>query len=150
VDALHPPLPLPPFQWHEFFKDMEFTSCNISSPDQSTAFCRILFNYLYRSIQGTHLDDFKKLQLDDTTVQAMVSELSLLSSPGTKPVIAPPPMASVQSPPHKKVKPSPPTPSAPKPATSAARAPLAQEAAPIPKPLLPPAPKDGPPSRSAC
>jgi hypothetical protein len=150
VDTMHPPLPLPPFQWHKFFKDMEFTSCNITSPVQSMAFCHILFNYLYRSIQGTHLDNFKKMQLDDTTIQTMISELFSFCSTGSMPATAPLPPASVQSPPHKKVKPFPPTPPTVKNAAHAARALLAQDSALPPKPSSPLALKDEPPSCSAC
>jgi hypothetical protein len=77
VDAPHPPLPSPLFKWHKFFKDMEFASSNITSPKQSTAFCHILFNFLYRSVWGAHSTDFKTLQLDDTNPQAMITELTV-------------------------------------------------------------------------
>jgi hypothetical protein len=114
ADAPHPPSLSTPFQWHKFFKDMEFASCNISNPAQSMAFCRILFNYLYRSIRGSHSDDFKKMQLDNTTIQTMISELSSHCAPINKPLTAPLPLVSVQSLPHKKVKHSQPNPSPPK------------------------------------
>jgi hypothetical protein len=78
------------------------------------AFCHIMFNFLYRSVRGAHSADFKIMPLDDTSPQAMILELASLCQPNSKPVTAPPPLASVQSPPHKKVKPSPPTPSPPK------------------------------------
>jgi hypothetical protein len=97
---------------------MEFASSNITSPEQSTAFCRILFNFLYRSVQGTHSTDFKSLQLDNTNPQAMIMELASLCAPSSKASTAPLPLVSDQSPLRKKVKPSLPTPFPPKAVTS--------------------------------
>jgi hypothetical protein len=56
VAALHPLSPSLDFNWHEFFKNMQYASCKVQNIMQNMAFSHILFNYLY-----VHFEVFKHM-----------------------------------------------------------------------------------------